>query len=115
DRISVVLEESTDASIALTGNWGVGKTKILNDLKRNNEHILWFSFYPWAYTSEEALVKDFYVQLTESIDSVLPHISSHNSKVSNSVRRLIDGRVIDSFLSTIANIILDMMGKAKNP
>lgn len=115
DRISVVLEESTDASIALTGNWGVGKTKILNDLKRNNEHILWFSFYPWAYTSEEALVKDFYVQLTESIDGVLPRISNHSSKVSNSVRRLIDGRVIDSFLSTIANIILDIMGKAGNP
>lgn len=115
DRISMVLKESTDASIALTGNWGVGKTKILNDLKRDHEHILWFSFYPWAYTSEEALVKDFYIQLTESIDRVLPRISSHNSKVSNSVRRLIDGRVIDGFLSTIANIILDITGKARNP
>jgi hypothetical protein len=115
DRISVVLEESTDASIALTGNWGVGKTKILNDLKRNNEQILWFSFYPWAYTSEEALVKDFYVQLTESIDNVLPRITNQGNKVANSVKRLIDGKVIDNFLSTIANIVLDMMGKARNP
>lgn len=115
DRISVILKESTDASIALTGNWGVGKTKVLNDLKRNNEHILWFSFYPWSYTSEEALVKDFYVQLTESIDSVLPHISVHSNKVSNSVKRLIDGRVIDGFLSAIANIFLDITGRARDP
>lgn len=115
DRISLVLKESTDASIALTGNWGVGKTKILNDLKRNNPEILWFSFYPWSYTSEEALVKDFYLQLTKSIDEVLPRVSSHTSKVSNSVRRLIDGQVINGLLSVVANIFFDLTGKADTP
>ena len=115
DRISMILKEPTDVSIALTGSWGAGKTKILNDLKRDHERILWFSFYPWAYTSEEALVKDFYIQLTESIDSVLPRISSNNSKILNSVKRLINGRATDGLLSMIANIILDIIGKARNP
>lgn len=115
DRLHLIINSTIDTSIALTGNWGIGKTKVLHKLRLSSEDIIWVQFYPWAYSSEEALIKDFYAQLVKEIDNAQPRITMPGNKVMGSIRRLIDGAAIQGLGTTIAGIFVDMTGVAKEP
>lgn len=115
DRIKDIMSRSSDLSIALTGNWGTGKTKIINKLKEGSNDTLWFSFYPWAYSSEEALIKDFYTKLSEEINVKLPHLTPIKGKMLTALRRLIDGSNVNIFQSLAANLFIDVASETKDP
>lgn len=116
ERLRLVVERTADISIALTGNWGTGKTKILHNLQNSlPEETLWFTFYPWAYTSEEALIKDFYVQLTTAIDKKLPRLVRSSNSLTTSINRLIDGKVMGSLFSLLAGLTFDLSRITRDP
>ncbi len=119
DRLKKLIEDEPDISIALTGDWGTGKTVILNKLKRDeinqSQQTLWFMFYPWAYTSEEALIKDFYVQLIAEIDKKLPRIFNISNGLNTSINRLVDEKMIGSLFSLVAGSVFDLSKTTQDP
>jgi hypothetical protein len=76
ETISDIVKSGSPRSISITGNWGSGKTSIIHKLKTENPDIIWFDFNPWIYTSEDALVRDFYLQLAKKVQQSIPHIGS---------------------------------------
>lgn len=116
DRIKTVLDRTADISVALTGNWGTGKTKILYKIKNElPDETLWFSFYPWAYTSEEALIKDFYIQLIGAIDKRIPRFTHGNGMVSASINRLIDSKVMRGVFSFLLGLTVESGRNTQSP
>lgn len=117
DRLSLLINSDVDTSIALTGGWGTGKTKIVHHLKTYDKNgLVWFEFYPWAYHSEESLTKDFYFQLLKTIDQNLPRLPfSDKSSLMSAIKRLTDGKVVNGITSFLVGLIVDVSGTDPEP
>lgn len=56
--------------ISLCGRWGEGKTSILNLLKNQiikDDNLIVYDFDPWFFGGEEALTKNFYLGLEDTL------------------------------------------------
>ncbi|CAN5718653.1 hypothetical protein BH23PAT2_BH23PAT2_07180 [soil metagenome] len=117
DRLSLLINSTVDTSIALTGGWGTGKTKIIHHLKTyDKNNLVWFEFYPWAYHSEESLTKDFYFQLLKTIDQNLPRLPfSDKSALMSAIKRLTDGKVVNGIASFLVGLVVDVSGTDPEP
>ena len=76
---------SNSTVIGLYGEWGVGKSSVLNLLKgrfKEETSVVVFDFNPWAFTEKEHLVGDFFKELKKDILSkfYLPSLSIEISK-----------------------------------
>lgn len=115
-RLETLVESSADLSIALTGSWGAGKTRVLHEVETKNKNLLWFFFYPWAYTDEDALIKDFYSRLLSEIDQAAPRLSIlPQSTIKASVKRLTDGSISSSIFAVLPNILMGWAQGTDNP
>ena len=67
-------KDSDGLVVALEGEWGSGKTVILNFVeeyvKKNNEHAIIVRFDPWLISGFETLCEGFFVQLATAINNV---------------------------------------------
>lgn len=55
---------------AIYGNWGEGKTSVLNLLKNKlnqNDDVIVFDFDPWYFSSQDKLIENFYQGLYNSL------------------------------------------------
>lgn len=59
--------------IGVEGVWGAGKTSfinlILNDI--DTEKVSYFVFNPWNFSDETSLLRDFFVQLSQAVESLV--------------------------------------------
>ena len=73
--------ESSGIVIGIYGEWGEGKTTVLNfiekELKRN-ENIICIRYNPWYYSDEVMLLQDFFNVLADDLGKIT---SSNNLKV----------------------------------
>lgn len=56
---------------AIYGNWGEGKTSVLNLLKNKlnqNDDVIVFDFDPWYFSSQDKLIENFYQGFYNSLD-----------------------------------------------
>lgn len=63
--------DSTGITIGIYGQWGEGKTSVLNFIKeelKKDESILILNFNPWRYTDEDNLLKNFLEKIAKLID-----------------------------------------------
>lgn len=63
--------DSTGITIGIYGQWGEGKTTVLNFIieeLKNDKDILILNFNPWRYTDEEGLLKSFLEKVANLID-----------------------------------------------
>lgn len=66
-------EEKDSFVIGIEGVWGAGKTSfinlILNDI--DTEKVSYFVFNPWNFSDETSLLRDFFVQLSQAVESLV--------------------------------------------
>lgn len=76
-RIADVIANRNDPSsivIGLYGAWGNGKTSVLNFIENalnNNEDVITIKFNPWRFGTEEELLKSFFFDVANAIDTQL--------------------------------------------
>lgn len=76
-RISEVLAKRTDPSsivIGLYGAWGDGKTTVLNFIEealKTESNVICIRFNPWRYGTEEQLLKGFFHNIADALDTKL--------------------------------------------
>ncbi len=58
--------------IALTGDWGIGKTSVKNlmskRIKRNDESMLIIDFQPWEWSSQDLILDAFFRELANTLE-----------------------------------------------
>lgn len=75
--IKHLIEAGRPSVVAITGNWGIGKTFLLLRAKREFEYdksVIWMNFDPWRYASEEALIRGFYQDMGTTLAEKIPGI-----------------------------------------
>ncbi|MHA8101877.1 KAP family P-loop NTPase fold protein [Aquirufa nivalisilvae] len=85
-RIAETIVNRTNSDsivIGLYGAWGEGKTSVLNfikhELNTNHQSVIHFTFNPWRFTDEAALLTSFFNTLAnELMESLI-----HNKKIDN--------------------------------
>jgi hypothetical protein len=89
-----MIESGEPRSIALTGDWGTGKSAIIEELKgeiSNQPNIIYVYFRPWPYISEEALVQGFYAEIAQQMREGIPGLQEGPfGRMSSSVEKLVD-------------------------
>ncbi|MEV9615914.1 KAP family P-loop NTPase fold protein [Aliarcobacter butzleri] len=67
----VKYKEKDCLTISLQGQWGSGKTSIINMLKENlerHENIIIFDFKPWLFSDTEQLINNFFKEFAKKVD-----------------------------------------------
>lgn len=67
----VKYKEKDCLNISLQGQWGSGKTSIINMLKENlekQENIIIFDFKPWLFSDTEQLINNFFKEFAKKAD-----------------------------------------------
>ncbi len=93
-------------TIGIYGQWGTGKTSILQQVKKNlddpiqnsQQPVLTVWFNPWQFTSEEHLIIPFFHTLIASLSTRLEESNAH--KISNK---------LSAFLKKIAHVPLALV------
>lgn len=90
-------EEKDSFVIGIEGAWGSGKTSfinlILNDI--DIDKASYFIFNPWNFSDETSLLRDFFVQLSQSVEKVVG--KSLGDKVRSYATRVANIELIDDF------------------
>jgi predicted KAP-like P-loop ATPase len=77
ERVAQVISRRSDPgciTIGLYGVWGDGKTSVLNFIEqvlKHEEHVICTKFNPWRFTTEEALLGGFFLNIADALDSEL--------------------------------------------
>lgn len=69
--------------IGITGNWGSGKTSILNLIKTKiDDQVIdvIFNFKPWLSSSAYNIIADFFSQLSKELSGYIPHFTNQLTK-----------------------------------
>lgn len=91
DSLEALVRGKEVRSVALTGNWGVGKSKVINELKarlKESRDLIVIDFKPWPHTSEESLVQGFYLAIKEKLSSNLGLLDF--DRIMSPVQKLVD-------------------------
>lgn len=73
-RIAQVISSRRDPNcltIGLYGEWGSGKTSVLNFIEKElelDENVICVKFNPWRFTTEDALLHNFFFTIANSLD-----------------------------------------------
>ena len=91
-------------AIGINGNWGTGKTTILNKIKKHlkNDDIVSIDFNPWNLNSEKAILQDFIDIIQEKLRPSNHSISDLLIQYSKKISALSDKQVqnpINNFLA----------------
>ncbi|WP_252720805.1 KAP family P-loop NTPase fold protein, partial [Acinetobacter radioresistens] len=114
-RIADVIANRNDPSsivIGLYGAWGNGKTSVLNFIENalsNNEDVITIKFNPWRFGTEEELLKSFFFDVANAIDTQLV---TNGDKVKGAVKAIAPaitglfgssevGQAISGFIPTV--------------
>ena len=77
ERVSEVILKRDNPScitIGLYGQWGEGKTSVLNfilNILEGNENVICIKFNPWRYTDHDGLLLGFFKAITDSLNQKL--------------------------------------------
>lgn len=114
-RIADVIANRNDPSsivIGLYGAWGNGKTSVLNFIENalsNNGDVITIKFNPWRFGAEEELLKSFFFDVANAIDTQLV---TNGDKVKGAVKAIAPaitglfgssevGQAISGFIPTV--------------
>jgi predicted KAP-like P-loop ATPase len=66
-------EDKDSFVIGIEGVWGAGKTSFINLILDDidTDKVSYFVFNPWNFSDETSLLRDFFVQLSQSVDSLV--------------------------------------------
>lgn len=80
-----ILEQPDEDSyaIGLYSRWGYGKTSVLQMIEEHlpNEKVILVKFNPWAYTTQDAMIKGLLVKLATQIAKATPQPKKWHSRV----------------------------------
>jgi predicted KAP-like P-loop ATPase len=83
-------DEKNSFVIGIEGAWGAGKTSfinlILNDI--DTSKASYFVFNPWNFSDEASLLRDFFTQLSQAVESVLG--KTHGKKIKRYASKIAD-------------------------
>lgn len=67
DLVKIIEDDYKETfTISLDGEWGEGKSTIINFIKeefKNNNDFIFFDFNPWFYSNEKSIIKGFFEEL----------------------------------------------------
>ncbi len=91
-------------AIGINGKWGLGKTSFIDLIKRNVKggNILEVDFNPWNNTSPEAIIKDFFETVQETIRPYHSSLSKLLIKYSNKLVTLNRNTIAQSIQTAVA-------------
>lgn len=73
--VAQVISKRSDPSsivVAINGVWGDGKTSVLNFIEQSlSEEVICIKFNPWRFGEEEELLKGFFKNIAEALDTKL--------------------------------------------
>jgi predicted KAP-like P-loop ATPase len=66
-------EDKESFVIGIEGVWGAGKTSFINLILDDvdTDKVSYFVFNPWNFSDESSLLRDFFVQLSQTVESVV--------------------------------------------
>lgn len=110
--LAKILHNGLPQSIALTGDWGSGKTLVYQRAKKcvaeERKDVIWVDFDPWRYASEEALVKGFYESIAREIDQEVPGLQGAFRKIAQGAESLVakgdSTGILGSLISSLEDI-----------
>lgn len=119
DVLADILSSGQPRSIALTGDWGSGKTLVYSRARDVVEHkdmnIVWVEFDPWRYASEEALVKGFYESLARTIEAQVAGYQNALREVMFGVNQFISKSDSSGIVQGITSKIDTITSKSAEP
>lgn len=114
-----ILANGMPRSIALTGDWGSGKTAVYQHAKKavseTHDDIIWVDFDPWRYASEEALVKGFYESIAKRLDEEIPGLQNVLHDMIKSVDQLVSKSDSTGIFKAFSNFAGGYMSGDANP
>lgn len=114
-----ILSEGVPRSVAVTGDWGSGKSKVFqlakNVAANKNNRIIWVDFDPWRYASEEALVKGFYETIASQLGKEIPGFQNIFFKITKSAEQLVSKSDGAGVLKYLASLTSELHGEGPAP
>lgn len=114
-----ILDEGVPRSLAITGDWGSGKSKLYKMAKEQvalkNPNIIWTEFNPWRYASEEALVKGFYETIAAQLEHEIPGFQNSIYKIAKSVEQLVSKSDSHGILKYLSSRLDEIEKKDSSP
>ena len=83
--------------IALHGEWGSGKSTVLNFVQhflcagQDDDGPIWISFNPWWFSGREDLTRLFFEQIQEEVGSKIPVLKDKLGKLGSAVSKIPTG------------------------
>ena len=119
DVLADILKSGQPRSIALTGDWGSGKTLVYSrardTVEYKDKNIVWVEFDPWRYASEEALVKGFYESLARTIESQVAGYQNALREVMFGVNQFISKSDSSGIIQGLASKLDTITSKSAEP
>lgn len=102
DRLLHTNVEVSSFAVALTGEWGTGKTTFLEMLRceLNKANVPFFSFNPWLSASSDMIVQDYFNTLKEKLDELGIHVERELDKYVNFLLKY----TVPSFKEKVADL-----------
>lgn len=114
-----ILSNGMPRSVALTGDWGSGKTAVYHkarqEASKSHSDIIWVDFDPWRYASEEALVKGFYETIAKQIDVEIPGFQNAVRSMGKGVDQLISKKDTSGIFQAISGSVKDLASSESSP
>jgi hypothetical protein len=117
--LAEILSKGMPRSVAITGDWGSGKTAVYRcarrAVERERSDTIWVEFDPWRYASEEALVKGFYESIARSIDESVPGFQNALRNMVQSVDQFVSKNDKTGLLQILSTIAKDSVSRNSSP
>lgn len=95
--------QATGLVVGLTGEWGSGKTSILNllteELRRRHNEIALLRFDPWLISGSEDLTRQF---LADLFRAVLPYLAGRQSRIFSDYAEGVSAKALGGLITKTA-------------